>query len=343
MSLTVVSDAAGQPDRRPREPSIAVIVPVTRGSFPLNRLYEEFSAPLRAADRTFEFVFVAPEYARRAMEPLRELRARGEPIRILESGLALSESAMLRAAARHSAAPAFLTLPESPRVLPSGLIELLVELEHGYDLVTAARDNRSDALVNRAQRRAFHGLLRRTAGGDFTDVASGVRAMKREVLEDLDLYGDSFRFIPNLAMRDGFRVRELTVPQHPEDRKTRVYTPGIYVRRLIDLLGLMFLVRFTYKPLRFFGLIGSVLGASGSVILTILLVQRAAGQGIANRPLLLLGVLLVVLGMQAFAMGLIGEIVVHQNASKRPLYRVLEESSDTGPEAGSATRPPAVH
>lgn len=319
----------GTPTRGPAPPDVAVIVPVTERPYPLDHLYLEFSRPLQQVGLSFEFLFVMSEQWKGLMGPLARLRDEGEPIRILETGQALSESDMLQVAVRHSSAGRLVTLPAYPRVQPEALLQLLAGLDRGFDMLTAARINRSDAWVNRFQRRAFHTLLRSFVGGELRDVASGVRAMRREVLEELDLFGDSFRFVPFLALREGFQVLELDVDQHPEDLKTRVYWPGVYLRRLIDLLGLMFRVRFAYKPLRFFGLVGSLLALSGGAILLVLLFQRMGGQGIADRPLLLLGVLMLVLGIQAVAMGLIGEIVVHHGATERPLYRI--RSGGVGP------------
>ena len=310
------------------QPSVSVIVPVTDRPYPLGQLYREYSQPLRDDGWPFEFIFVLDDQWRHLAPDLENLREAGEPIRILDAGQSLSESAMLQVAATRSRADRLLSLPSYPRVDPRALPGLLRGLDAGFDLLTAARINKSDAPVNRFQRRAFHGLLKRLVGGRLTDVASGVRAMRREVLEELDLYGDSFRFLPLLAIREGFQVLEVEVEQHPEDRKTRVYAPGVYVRRLIDLLGLMFLVRFAFKPLRFFGLVGSVLAVAGAAMLGVVFFQKVGGRGIADRPLLLLGVLLVVLGIQAVAMGLIGEIIVHQGASSRKQYRIRSEDGE---------------
>ena len=117
------------------------------------------------------------------------------------------------------------------------------------------------------------------------------------------------------------------------DAQLRVYSPGTYLRRAIDVLGLFFLSRFTYKPLRFFGLIGSGLAGIGGVILVVMAIQRLAGRGLADRPLLLLAVLLFTLGVQAVALGLIGEIIVHFNAPHRRPYRVMadEDSPEETP------------
>jgi hypothetical protein len=149
--------------------------------------------------------------------------------------------------------------------------------------------------------------------------------MRREVLREIPLYGDFFRFLPVLALREGFHVEEFPARQHPKDVRTRLYSPGTYLRRLIDLLGLFFLLRFTEKPLRFFGLAGSLSSITGGIILFVLVLERMQGQPLADRPLLLLGVLLVVLGAQAIALGLVGEIIVHLHAPEHRSYRLARE------------------
>jgi hypothetical protein len=220
-------------------------------------------------------------------------------------------------------------LPAYRRVQAQALLPLIDRVQNGADLATAVRSPRQDSAVNRLQSRIFHALLTPATGRDFHDLGSGVSAIRREILEQVPLYGDFLRFLPVLAAREGFRVDEVAAAQHPGDRGIRIQSPGTYVRRLLDILGLYFLVRFTEKPLRFFGLIGSAVSFAGLVVLAVLLVQRLQGQGIADRPLLLLGVLLVVVGIQAVALGLIGEIIVHFSATHRRSYRL---ASTTKPE-----------
>jgi hypothetical protein len=176
------------------------------------------------------------------------------------------------------------------------------------------------------------------SSGQIHDVASGVRAMRPEVLRDLPLYGDFFRFLPVLALREGYSVVEVEAMQHPSDAQLRLYSPGTYLRRAIDVFGLFFLSRFTYKPLRFFGMIGSWLSGAGALILFVMFIQRIGGQGLADRPLLLLGVLIFTLGVQAIALGLIGEIIVHFNADRRRPYRV-RGAVETGERPAKSSEP----
>jgi hypothetical protein len=315
---------------------VSVIVPVSERPEPLDELYQEYAAPLRAAGRSYEFVFVAEPYFDGLTAPLHELASRGEPIRVLVVGQAVGEAALLKLAADQCRAPIVVTLPSYRRVDAAAILPLIERVEGGADLVVARRWPRRDGWINQAQNRAFHALLRFTARGTLHDIASGVRAMRREVLQEIPLYGDFFRFLPLLALREGYQVEEVDAAQHPRDIRRRFYGPGVYLRRLLDVFGLYFLLRFTEKPLRFFGLLGSVLSLVGGLLLLVLLVQRIEGVGIANRPLLLLGVLLVVLGVQAVALGLIGEIIVHLHAPHRRPYRLMPEPRSQGRPTGGA-------
>ncbi len=315
---------------------VSVIVPVNERPEPLDELYHEYAAPLRAAGRSYEFVFVAEPYFDGLTTPLRELAAHGEPIRVLVVGQVVGEATLLKLAADHCHAPVVVTLPSYRRVDAGAILPLIERVEGGADVVVARRWPRRDGWVNRMQNRAFHALLRFTASDTLHDIASGVRAMRREVLQEIPLYGDFFRFLPVLAQREGYQVEEVDAAQHPRDVRRRFYSPGVYLRRLLDVFGLYFLLRFTEKPLRFFGLLGSALSLVGGLLLLLLLVQRIGGAGIANRPLLLLGVLLVVLGVQAVALGLIGEIIVHLHAPHRRPYRLMTTPRSEWPVPGGA-------
>jgi hypothetical protein len=164
------------------------------------------------------------------------------------------------------------------RVSAEALLMLIDAIDAGCDLAVARRSSRGDKLANQLQRRMVHALVRTLVGGSFRDLGSGVRAIRSEVLGELPLYGEFSRFLPLFALREGFRVEDIEVPQHPSDQRTRVYTPGVYIRRLLDLLAVFFLIRFREKPLRFFGLVGGLVSFAGLVVLAVLAIQRLAGE-----------------------------------------------------------------
>jgi hypothetical protein len=222
-----------------------------------------------------------------------------------------------------------ITVPSSRRVVASELPKLLAALHDGAELVVARRWPRSDGWLSRIQTRAFNAILRRLVGPTVTDIGSGVQGMARRVLEETPLYGDFFRFLPVLASREGFTVVEVDMAQHADDKSRRRHRPGTYVRRMIDVLGLAFLVRFTEKPLRFFGLVGGSVAFWGGVILVVLFVQRLFyDQALADRPLLLVGIVALTLGVQAIALGLIGEMIVNLHASRDRRYRLARPEAD---------------
>jgi len=307
------------------ELDLSVVVPVKERPAPLDQLFDEFSAPLRTRGIRFEFLFVLdPRFADRAT-PLSGRSGDREPIRVLQLAQPFGEATMLKVGVDAARGRTVLTLPPYPRVEASSIPALLDALADGTEVAVARRWPRQDGPANRVQSAVFNSLLGRLNRQRLHDIASGVAAMPRTVLRDLPLYGDFARFLPLLAHRAGYRVRELPCPQHALDAKARIHGPGVYLRRLIDILGVFFVLRFTERPLRFFGLIGGIVAFGGAVMLAVVAAQMLGGQGIANRPALLLAVLLLVLGIQAIALGLIGEIIVHLLAGRRETYRLVDD------------------
>jgi glycosyltransferase involved in cell wall biosynthesis len=302
---------------------ISVVVPVVERADDLVAVYQAFGRELDARPQEYEFLFVfdgpftpSPELVALARE--------NEGVRILRFAREFGETAALQLGIEKSRGDLVITLPAYFQVRPEGIHLLLDAVADGADLVVANRSPRLDSWLNRMQSRAFQGIVGAASEHRFHDMACGVRVMRRSVAEALPLYGDLHRFIPALALREGFRVDEVAVPQHPGDARMRVYRPGIYLRRLLDIAAFFFLAKFTEKPLRFFGLVGSLFLAVGTVLSLILFVQRVDGQGIANRPALLLAVLFLALGVQLMGLGLVGEIIVHLRAPHRRGYRVRE-------------------
>jgi glycosyltransferase involved in cell wall biosynthesis len=304
---------------------ISVVIPVVERVDDLVSIYRAFAGVLSDRGRPYEFLFV---FDGRFTPPpeLVALSRDDEALRLLRFAREFGETAALRLGFEKSRGDLILTLPAYFQVRPEGIGELLDAIERGADMAVANRSPRLDSWLNRIQSRAFHSILGGISHQRFHDIACGVRAMRRTVAETLPLYGDLHRFIPALALREGYRVEEIPLAQHPSDARTRVYRPGVYFRRLLDIGAFFFLAKFTEKPLRFFGLVGFFFLAAGAIISLVLFIQRVEGQGIANRPVLLLAVLLVALGVQLIGLGLVGEIIVHLRAPHRRAYRVRERT-----------------
>jgi glycosyltransferase involved in cell wall biosynthesis len=302
---------------------VSVIVPVVEGVDDLAELYRSFSAALTARGNDHEFVFVFDG----GYVPPPELVALSHErtnLKLLRFARSFGETAALRLGIERSRGDLLLTLPAYFQVQAEGVDALLEALTDQTDVVVASRSPRIDSWLNRLQSAVFNRMISGVGDRQFHDSACGVRVLRRAAAEGLPLYGDLHRFIPALALREGYQVVEVAVPQHPSNARTRLYGPATYARRLLDIATFFFLAKFTEKPLRFFGLVGSLFFAAGAVTSLVLLVERLQGQAIANRPLLLLAVLCLALGVQLMGLGLVGEIIVHLRAPHRRAYRVRE-------------------
>jgi glycosyltransferase involved in cell wall biosynthesis len=315
-----------EPTRRERIADgrfVSVIVPVVEGVDDLTELYRSFSAALTAHGNEHEFVFVFDGgYA--PPPELASLSHERPNLKLLRFARTFGETSALKLGIERSRGDLLLTLPAYFQVQAEGVGPLLDALTDQIDVVVASRSPRIDSWFNRLQSAVFNRMISGATDRPFHDSACGVRLMRRSAAEGLPLYGDLHRFIPALAMREGYQVVEVAVPQHPSNAGTRVYGPATYALRLLDIAAFFFLAKFTEKPLRFFGLVGSVFFAAGTVTSLVLLVNRLQGQAIANRPLLLLAVLCLALGVQLMGLGLVGEIIVHLRAPHRRAYRVRE-------------------
>ena len=150
-----------------------------------------------------------------------------------------------------------------------------------------------------------------------------MRLISKKILSEFVLYWDFHCFIPVFTIQRGIEVKELNVTQRKEDVLVRLVKPGMYLRRILDILTLFFLVKFTKKPLRFFGLIGTALFLPGLFITTYLSILRLFGAiGLSNRPLLLFGMLLMAFGIQTFSLGLVGELILFSHAKELEHYRI---------------------
>jgi hypothetical protein len=202
-------------------------------------------------------------------------------------------------------------------------IPRLVEALKDCDMVIARRWPRKDSLLNRVQSGVFHMLLNPVSEFRYHDIGCGVRVFRKRVAQEVYIYGDQHRFLPILAQKYGFRVLEVKALQSQKDTGKRVYSLGTYARRILDIFSIFFLVKFTKKPLRFFGILGSSLFAVGFLILLYLLyIKVFQGVGLAGRPIVLVGTLLVVLGVQVFAIGLLAEIIIFTHAKDIKEYSI---------------------
>jgi glycosyltransferase involved in cell wall biosynthesis len=313
---------------------LSIIVPIGERHADLGQLHAQYVRGVRALGMVAEFIYVLDGDRADAAAQLDALPLGVERVRSVRLSRAFGEATALMVGFEQAAGDTILTLPAYPQIEPDDIPKLIGALESA-DVVVCRRWPRAGGLFEALRRRSFHALVNRMTGLELHDLGCSARALRRKVLEEVSLYGDQHRLLPALADRQGFRVREIDVRQSPEDRFKGRYRTREYAHRMLDLFAVFFLVRFTKKPLRFFGMVGAGTLAFGSVVVLYLVGDRLLfDHSLANRPALLLSALLVVLGLQLLALGLLGELIIFTHARGLKDYqvdRIIQFSNDAGP------------
>ena len=333
--------------------TLSVLVPITERYDPVHALYSEYKAGLDALGVAYEILFII-DGDRPDVRSLLEVLGQGDTtLKVVELSRAYGEATCLNVGIQHARGELILTLPGYRQVDVAELPRLLDALKES-DMVVACRHPRGDGVFNRAQSRIFSAVVNRISGLHLEDAGCTVRLFPKTVIEQIDLYGDVHRFIPLLAYRQGFDVKEVKVAQASADKSARVYSPGIYLRRVLDLLNIYFLVRFTRKPFRFFGFIGALFALVGGAISAWTVFERLfMDVGLSDRPLFLIGTVLLIFGLQIILVGLIGEIIIFASAKSKKEYvidRIYQFTGDASqpstadesaaPQADSSATPP---
>jgi glycosyltransferase involved in cell wall biosynthesis len=309
---------------KPEIKMLTIIVPVGSRHGDARTLYREYKAGLDALPIPSEILFVVDGSRPKFTGQLDELLASGERFTVVTLTRSFGDSAALMAGVERAAGDAIITLPAYQQIDAADIRKLVAGLNDA-DVVVSMRTPRAAGVFDRVRRSLFHRFVRSLTGLQFNDLGCGARAIRRRVFDELDLYGDQHRFLPIIADRLGFKVTEVGVRQSTQDKFERVYRPREYVRHAIDLFSIFFLVRFTKRPLRFFGMLGATTFSVGALVIAYLCVERLVlNHELADRPALLLATLLVVLGMQIFALGLLGELIIFTHARDLKDYRVEE-------------------
>lgn len=285
-------------------PALSVVVAITREEAGLEAAlaaYKKVLAPLGSV----ELVCVLDGPQPRSLATLRRLRAAGEPVEILSFARSFGKAAALTVGLRQCRGEIVLTLPAVPQIAMADLPRLVEGIRAGEaDMLVAHR-----MLEGKPLSPKLEWTLRLLLKSPFRDVRSEVRAMRGQVARELTFYGNQDRFLPLIASAHGFVVEEIDVhvPAGSVARLHRIRTdPSL----ILDVVTLFFLLKFMRKPFRFFGGIGfGILGVGGLVTAWLVFVRLFFGAPLADRPALILSTLMVVLGIQVIAVGLIGEII----------------------------------
>lgn len=300
-------------------PALSIVIPVCNEEDNLRPLYERFTEVLRDAPapyrQNYEIIFVDDGSTDRSFAVCAALQREDPRISVIQFRRNFGKTAALNAGFSQSRGRRVVTIDADMQEDPGDMLRLLSLLDGGYDLVSAWRERRNDPLSKTLPSKVFNAVVARMTGVRLHDFNCGFKAYNREVLDDLRLYGELHRFIPVLAQQRGFRVGEVAViHQRRRFGKSKFGTKRLG-HGFLDFIQVLFLTSYLRRPLRLFGAIGSAFFAAGLIISFYMSWLWLNSVPIGTRPLLTLGVLLLITGLQFISTGLVGEML--RNSSFR--------------------------
>ena len=313
-------------------PELSVVVPIGTRFDDLDALCNDLRRVLGPLGKRYEVIFVDDANGPNTQRRVRETAGRFSEARALRLSRRMGEAAALAVGSQAARGEILIALDAYQHISLEHLPKLLEPLEQGMDLVCAWRYPRQDKGLSRLASDAFNAAARWLTKADVHDLNCRMRVMRRELVKDIPSYGDLHRFLPIFAGRRGWHWCEVQLPQMPGKHEVGAFNPKSYVGRFLDLLTLAFLTRFVKRPLHFFGLIGSASLAMGLLLSLYLSYEKLVlGEGIGHRPLLLLAILLIVIGIQIASIGLLGELMIFTHARDLQDYVVKETLESPSP------------
>lgn len=293
---------------------ISIIIPFLNEEQSLTELYQRLIAVLK---KEFEIIFVNDGSTDNSFKVAQELAKKDGRIKLISFIRNKGKSAALTAGFEKARGEIIITMDADLQDQPEEINKLLKKLNEGFDLVSGWKKKRYDKKIFVYFSRFFNWLIRKTTKLQIHDINCGFKVYRREVVENLYLYGDLYRFIPILAAKEGFKVGEVEINHALRKYGQSKYGLSKFFKGFFDLTAVLFLINFKTKPFRLFGTAGISLFGLGSVILGYLTAVWFSGESIGRRPLLIFGMLLVIVGIQLFSLGLIAELLVSVKEGKK--------------------------
>ena len=303
-----------QPDaqapQQPLRPRLSIVVPVLDEVGALPGLIAEIDEVTERIALDHELIVVDDGSTDGTGDYLRDIRADRDDLHVISLGRNVGKSGALAAGFARSRGEFVITLDGDGQDDPAEIPAMLERLEDGYDLVSGWKQDRQDPVVRRGASRLFNRVTARISGVRLHDFNNGLKAYRGDRIRSLQIYGEMHRFIPVLAAQRGWSVTEIPVNHRPREHGSTKFGLERYARGLLDLLAVVFMDRYGSRPLHFFGGLGIIAFVVGVAIELYLTIDKLSGEAIGERPLLLLGALMILVGIQLFTFGLLAQMLV---------------------------------
>jgi glycosyltransferase involved in cell wall biosynthesis len=310
--------------------SVSVVIPLLNECDTLGELVSRIDTD--RIGTPYEIVFVDDGSTDQSWNVIQQISLQRESVKALRFRRNFGKAAALSAGFKEATGKVVITMDADLQDDPKEIPRMLQKIDEGYDVVSGWKQRRFDPWHKRWPSLVFNAILRYFSKLPLHDFNCGFKAYRREVLQEVDLYGEMHRFVPVLASARGFKVAEITVEHHPRLHGVSKYGWTRIPKGLLDLATVVFLTRFRYRPQHLLGGLGGILFSIGFSLLCILIGMwfwtRFAGYEnplhLHQRASFFAAILLIVVGIQAFATGLIAELLVANDNPLRPTYSIAD-------------------
>ncbi len=291
---------------------LSFVIPVFNEQDSLKRLYSEIIENIKEYE--YEIIFVDDGSTDNSYSILQKLASEDNNVKLIKLRKNFGKSAGLNVGFAAAKGDIVFTMDADLQDNPKEIPQFITKLEEGYDMVTGWKVKRRDPISKTWPSKLFNKVTSNTFKLKLHDYNCGYKAYKREVINELDIYGEMHRYIPALADSLGFKIAEIPVHHRKREFGKTKYGSERYLRGLLDLITVKLVTGYIHSPLYLFGRIGFVFGFAGFIISLYLSIMKLGfGIPLYNRPLLYLGTLLMIIGLQFFSIGLLGELIVNRN------------------------------
>ena len=297
--------------------NISIVVPLLDEEESVRPLLNEINKALLNKGIQYEVLFIDDGSKDNSLKIIKELNAQNKKIKYFSFQKNYGKSAAMQIGFTHASGDAIITMDADLQDDPAEIMNLLKKLDEGYDLVSGWKKKRQDPIIKKFSSRFFNFITRVMTGIKIHDFNCGLKAYRKDVVKNIKVYGELHRYIPVLAKWQGYKISEIVVKHHPRRYGKTKFGISRFFKGFIDLITVLFATRYIKRPMHFFGFLGAFAFIIGLGVNGYLTYQWIIGIPLSNRPMLFLGMLLIIVGVQFFSIGLLGEILVHNSMDEK--------------------------
>ena len=292
---------------------ISIVIPLLNERDSLVELHEKIVSVIKNLDFDYEIIFIDDGSEDNSATVIEEIHSLDQHVKMVQFSRNYGKSAGLSAGFTAAAGDIIVTMDADLQDDPKEIPNLLAKLNEGYDLVSGWKKNRRDPFSKRFFSKVYNFFTSKLSGIKLHDFNCGLKAYRKNVIKSINVYGELHRYLPVIAFHHGFKVTEIPVTHHHRKYGKSKFGTARFTRGAFDLITIIFLTKYNKRPLHLFGILGSLSFFAGIIVSVVLTYQRIFhDQYLSNRPLLFLGILLIIVGIQFITLGLLGEMIAAQ-------------------------------